>query len=91
MSMQPFRSNQKIIVERRDGNGNLDFRGEPQPPNVRQRCGHSEGPGVMTFDQLYRLYFRETENAADRGTSASWEELSAWLKSKSWTIRAKTW
>jgi hypothetical protein len=78
--MQPFRGTQKIVVERRHPDGTLDFRGEPQPPD------HS-----MTFDRLYDIYFAETANASDRSTTASWEQLSTWLKSKGWSIRAKTW
>ncbi len=88
--MQPFQGKQKIIIERRFADGSLDFRGEPQPPSIHCHCGHAS-PGVMTFDQVYDLYFRETANAADRGITANWEELDAWLKSKGWSIRAKTW
>jgi len=91
MSIQPFRGTQQIIVERRFADGTLDLRGEPQPPTIRRPGCDCAAPGVMTFDQLYDLYFRDTENAADRGTSASWEQMDAWLKSKGWTIRAKTW
>jgi len=91
MSAQPFRSTQLVIVERRHPDGSLDLRGEPQPPSRPCKCcGHSS-PGVMKFEHVYDLYFRETENAADRGTSASYEQLEAWLKTKGWTIRAKTW
>lgn len=84
--MQPFQGRQQIIIERRHPDGSLDFRGEPQPPTVRHACGHhDESPGV-TFDRLYELYFREVPDGV-----GSWEALSAWLKSKGWTIRAKTW
>ena len=47
----------------------------PQPPHRS-----------MTFDALYRMYF-----AADPASVGSWEHLSAWLKSRGWVIRAKTW
>jgi len=91
MSIQPFKGDDMIIIERRHADGTLDLRGEPQPPTKRRRCGHDEAPGVMRFNEVYDLYFRETENAPDRGTSASYEELEAWLKAKCWSLRAKTW
>ena len=90
MSLQPFRGDQKVIIERRHADGTLDLHGQPQPPSIRCHCGHAS-PGVMTFNQVYDLYFRETTDASDRGTTASYEELEAWLKTKGWMIRAKTW
>lgn len=78
--MQPFRGEDQVVVERRHADGTLDLRGEPQPP-----------VGGMKFDKLYDMYFRETANSPDRGTSASWEDLQAWLKKKGWSIRRKTW
>lgn len=90
MSMQPFQGSQQIIIERRFADGTLDLWGQPQPPSQRcPRCGHESSE--MTFEELYTLFFRETKAAPDRGTSASYEELDAWLKSKGWSIRAKTW
>ena len=93
MSIQPFQGKQEIILERRTKDGALDFRGE-QPPSIRCKCcGHSS-PGIMTFDQVYDLYFRDQDalgEKGDRGTSASYEQLAAWLDSKGWSIRAKTW
>lgn len=90
MSIQPFQGSQQIIIERRFADGTLDLRGEPQPPSHRcVHCGHESS--VMSFDQLYAMFFLATKDAPDRGTSASYEELDAWLKSKGWSIRAKTW
>jgi hypothetical protein len=80
MSIQPFRSDQMVVIERRFEDGTLDLRGEPQPP--------VEG---MKFSKVYDMFFRETSNAPDRGTSASWDELRTWLEKKGWTVRAKTW
>ena len=80
MSMQPFRGNEFVVLERRKPDGSLDFRGEPQAPTT-----------PMRFDKVYDMYFRDTANAADRGTSASYEQLSEWLKQKGWTIRAAPW
>jgi hypothetical protein len=76
MSIQPFRSDEMVVIERRTADGKLDFT-EPQPP-----CGG------MKFDRVYRLYFQANPGS---GPSASWEQLEAWLKSKGWTVRAKTW
>ena len=87
---QPFRGTQMVIVEKRDADGTLDVRGEPQPPSVRcsmhRNCEHDASPGVMTFDHLYQLYFR----AVPDGTG-TWDNLRAWLDSRGWRVRAKTW
>ena len=48
---------------------------DPQPPHR-----------PMTFDALYDVYF-----AANPDGIGSWEHLSAWLKSRGWVIRPKTW
>lgn len=78
--MQPFRGQQMVVIEKRGPDGALDFTGE-QPP-----------VGGMKFDEVYKMFFRaHPEHADGRGTTATWEELSAWLKGKGWTIRAKTW
>ena len=81
--MQPFRGTDLVVIERRFPDGTLDLRGEPQPP--------IEGIRGMTFDKLYDMYFRETENASPRGLTATWQELEIWLNKKGWKIRAKTW
>ena len=90
MSEQPFRMAQKIVVERRFSDGTLDLCREPQPPTFHCRyCGN--GSNATTFAKLYTMFFRETKSASIRGSSSSYEELDAWLKSKGWSIRAKTW
>ena len=72
---QPFRGSQRVLLEKRTLRGRLDFTGE-QPP-----------PGDMNFDDVYyQLYFK----ACPTG-KGSWEELRAWLDSKGWVVRAKTW
>lgn len=70
---QPFRGSQQVILEKRTLEGKLDFTA-PQPPTES-----------MTFDALYTLYFRESEDPG------SWDNLRAWLDSKGWIVRAKTW
>ena len=75
MSIQPYKGSDLIVVEKRDADGKLDFSGEQAPP------------GYMTFDELYKLYFRENPE----GDTASADDLQAWLKGKGWTTRAKTW
>jgi hypothetical protein len=84
MSMQPYRGDQKVVLEARHPDGTLNFEGE-QPPSLPCHCGHSP-PGEMTFDRVYELYFRENPEG-----TGSWEYLSEWLKKKGWSIRAKTW
>lgn len=86
---QPFRLDQ-IVVVGRYVEGRLDFRA-PQPP-----------PPECTFEALYRAFWQENPEGGtpvpsaqgwispgDR--SASWGDLRAWLESKSWVVRAKTW
>lgn len=70
---QPFQGSQVVLLEKRTPQGQLDFSGL-QPPTA-----------PMTFDDLYKLYFRES---TDPGT---WGNLRAWLDSKGWVVRAKTW
>lgn len=72
MSIQPYRGQQPVVLEKRDAAGKLDFTGEQAPV------------GKYTFDDVYQLYFK----ANPEGTG-TWENLSAWLKSKGWTIRAR--
>ena len=81
MSMQPYTGNEQIIIEKRLPNGMLDF-SAPQPPS-----------GQMSFDELYDLYFQKTSQLVyeEPPASASWEDLSAWLSSKGWSIRKVTW
>ena len=71
---QPFQGNQKVVVEKRNTKtGKLDFTA-PQPPTE-----------AMTFDALYALYFKESDDPG------KWGNLRAWLDSKGWVVRAKTW
>lgn len=77
MSIQPFRGNDMVVLEKRDADGKLDFTGEQAPHQP------------MTFDAVYALYFRA--HAGNGSSSASWDELREWLKSKGWAIRRKTW
>lgn len=70
---QPFQGSQKVVVEKRKPDGSLDF-SPPQPPTE-----------AMTFDALYALYFRESDDPGN------WGNLRAWLDSKGWVVRAKTW
>lgn len=73
---QPFRGTQQVILEKRDPQtGKLDFTGE-QPPT-----------GDMTFDGVWALYTRTNP----KEWSGSWETLLAWLNSKGWVVRIKTW
>lgn len=72
---QPFHGNQAVIVEKRTPDGQLDF-SAPQPPS---------NP-TMTFNDLYELFFQE-----DKTAPGSWNALRAWLESKGWVVRAKTW
>jgi hypothetical protein len=89
MSIQPFRGAQVVVVEKRKPDGSLDF-SAPQPPTARctqhSRCEHDASPGEMTFDHLYQVFFREVPDQ-----DGSWDNLNAWLTSKGWTVRAKTW
>lgn len=48
---------------------------KPQPPTES-----------MPFDDVYKLYWKENPSG-----SGGWNELRAWLESKSWTVRACTW
>ncbi len=76
MSIQPFRSNERLIIEARNADGSLKFT-EPQPPTVLLNC---------TLDDLYKAMWRDTPDAV--GTP---EALNAWLRSKSWTLRKRYW
>lgn len=40
----------------------------------------------LSFDGVYQLYFKANPSGV-----GSWENLNAWLKSKGWVMRAKTW
>lgn len=72
---QPFHGDQAVVVEKRTPEGKLDF-SAPQPPR---------NPS-MTFDELYDLFFQE-----DTTSYGNWRALRAWLESKGWVVRAKTW
>lgn len=93
--VQPFTSNQKVILEKRTPEGTLDL-SDPQPPLKIYEVG---GRGVskiggrehttsrdLTFDDVYNLMFNACPDA-----QGSWETLRAWLDSKSWVVRTKTW
>lgn len=74
---QPFRGEQKVVLEKRDPQtGKLDFTGE-QPPTGEN----------LTFDDVWTLYARTNPKEWD----GSWETLLAWLNSKGWVVRVKTW
>lgn len=77
MSMQPYRGNQKLCVERRHPDGSLNLDGPPLP--FRE----------TTLDKLYGLYFNSPEGRDKE--SAGWEDLRGWLEKKDWSIRPKTW
>ncbi len=72
---QPFHGEADVVVEKRDADGKLMF-DDPQPPKM-----------VAKFDEVYSWYFAEVKT----GASAGWAELSAWLDTKGWRLRAKTW
>jgi hypothetical protein len=72
---QPFQGSQQVILEKRTPDGKLDFSGE-QPP-----------AGGMTFDYVWGLYAQTNPKDWD----GSWNTLKAWLDSKGWIVRAKTW
>lgn len=76
MSIQPFRGDQVLVIEARDPEGRLKLR-VPQPPS-----------GYVTLDEVYQMFWRDPKNDQLDGT---WENLSAWLDSKNWKLRAKTW
>jgi len=84
---QPFRSDQKVILEKRAPDGKARL--HPNQPPV----------GAMTFDALYALYFWESthdkldalffrEGAIEEET---WKDLREWLDSKGWVVRVETW
>jgi hypothetical protein len=85
---QPFRGTQKVILEKRTPEGILDL-SDPQPP-LKIREVDERGRGILsrdfTFDDVYAFFFKECQDAP-----GSWEALRAWLDSKSWIVRAKTW
>lgn len=73
---QPFRLDQKVVVEKRTPEGVLTF-SPPQPP-----------ARSMDFREVYDLYFHDTPNGPP---SAGWPELKAWLDARGWTVRACPW
>jgi hypothetical protein len=46
--------------------------------------GEQPPTSKLTFDGVYQLFFKAVPDGV-----GSWEQLSAWLKSKGWTIRAR--
>lgn len=75
---QPFRGDQQVVLEKRTPDGKLDF-SMPQPP--------TGAAGGVTFDELWNLYARTNP----KDWCGSWNTLKAWLDSKGWVVRAKTW
>jgi hypothetical protein len=84
---QPFRGEQKVVLEKRTPDGKLDFTGE-QPPTQIDGGTHKgfDLTRDLTFDDVYQMFFHEDKEAV-----GSWDNLRAWLDSKGWVIRAKTW
>jgi hypothetical protein len=85
---QPFRCNQKVILEKRTPEGILDL-SDPQPPlKVYEVDGRGRGTlsRDLILDDIYKMMFNECPDA-----KGSWDTLRAWLDSKSWVVRAKTW
>lgn len=76
---QPFAGSARVILEKRTEDGTLDLSDLQPPLKVHGRD--------MTFDDVYGLYFREHGEA----NTCSWGELRAWLDSKGWVVRRKTW
>jgi hypothetical protein len=82
---QPFRLDQKVVVEKRTADGQLDF-SDPQPPlSAPGKCPHCKG---LTFRDVYKMYFTENPTGS---ASADWAELKAWLDERHWVVRARTW
>lgn len=72
---QPFRGEQRVIVECRDpATGALRFTA-PRPPVE-----------PMRFERLYQLMWGDAPNA-----DGSWPVLRAWLEARSWVVRPCTW
>lgn len=73
-SMQPFRGDQLVLIEKRDRHGKLDF-SEPQPPHR-----------PMKFDAVYRLYF-DSDSSGDGSWESlkAWLDRRSWqLRAKTW-------
>lgn len=103
---QPFSVNQKVILEKRTPEGILDLT-LPQPPlRVREVDGRGRGTlsRDLILNDVYKMMFKELDrcshstgvqsltcNDACPDAQGSWTALRAWLDSKSWVIRAKTW
>jgi hypothetical protein len=69
-------SEPRLIVEKRDADGNLDL-SDPQPPTELLST---------TIDDLCQLYFRES------GVETfTWEAFREWLGSRGWVYRPRTW
>jgi len=77
MSIQPYKGSERLIVEPQNPDGTLNVGGLAQLPTYANNC---------SLDDLYKHYFRETPDGV-----GTWEELSKWLSSKGWTVRARYW
>jgi len=77
MSIQPWKGDQRLCVEPRNPDGSLNVQAIPDVPQPF---------GDTTLDDLYKAYFRDEPEGV-----GTWENLSAWLKAKGWTVRPRTW
>jgi len=84
---QPFIATQPVVLEKRTPSGALDF-SAPQPPTHIQGEPHKgwDQTRDLTLNDVYDMFFKECPEAP-----GSWKALRAWLDSKGWVIRAKTW
>lgn len=78
MSIQPFKSRDRIIVEARHPDGSLRFDCKQPPTELLN----------TTLDRLYQLMWVDPQFKDAEGTS---ENLYKWLSANSWTIRARYW
>lgn len=79
MSIQPFHSHQRLIVEPRDDSGKLLF-GVPEPPSWMLNCN---------LDLLYWWAFGLPEHLGKR--SLAWEDLHSSLRQRNWAVRVRYW
>ena len=72
--MQPFTGQQKIVIEKRDTDGKLDFTGEKPPTNA------------MTFDQLYDRFFAANPDGVGSWENLQpWLSTKGWsIRAKTW-------
>lgn len=76
---QPFKTNEKLIVEKRDKNGKLLMDGK-QPLSWMMDT---------SLDKLYKWAFSQPEHKTKN--TLSFEELKQSLDKYEWTVRTKTW